>query len=169
MRILHVGCGGETVPPWFGDAEEVRVDIDPEMNPDVVASMLDLSPVPGRYEMVYSSHCLEHVHAHEVPVALGEFLRVLEPGGSAVIFVPDLEGVAATDEVLYVSPAGPICGLDLIYGHRASVKAGRDYMAHKTGFTEVTLREALYAAGFDSVVISKVPNYNLMAVGKKGN
>jgi len=163
-RILHVGCGGEHLPPWL-DGEEIRLDLDPAAEPDIVASMTDMGPI-GPYDAVYSSHSVEHLYPHEVPWALGEFLRVLKPGGAAIIIVPDLEDAKPTDEVLYVSPGGPIAGFDLFYGHRASVQAN-PYMAHHTGFVASTLRKALKQAGFQSIQIDRQSGWNLLALGLK--
>jgi len=110
--ILHVGCGHEPLPPWFQGAVETRLDIDPRCEPDVVASMTDLGDI-GPFDVVFSSHSLEHLAPHDVGVALGEFRRVLKPGGRLVVIVPDLEDVRPTEDVLYVSPAGPIAGIDM--------------------------------------------------------
>lgn len=165
MRILHVGCGGEHIPPWFGECDEVRLDIDPQHKPDIVASMTDLGDV-GEFDVVYSSHSLEHLYPHEVRTALREFFRVLRAGGHAVIMVPDLEDVKATTDVLYESPAGPICGLDMIYGHGRLIESV-PYMAHHSGFTSDTLRDALWAAGFDGITTTRLPQHNLMATGTK--
>lgn len=165
--ILHVGCGHSPLPDWLNalDHIETRLDIDPGCNPDVVASMTDLGEV-GPFDMVFSHHCLEHLSPHEVPVALGEFRRVLKPGGVAVIMVPDLEGVAPTDEVLFQSPAGPIAGLDLFYGLRSAL-AAHPYMAHRTGFIRETLAAALDSAGFASSGVQRLAGYNLIAAAHK--
>ncbi len=163
-RILHVGCGGVELPDWFSKLTEVRLDIDPSMQPDIVASMVDIGEV-GHYEALFCSHALEHLYPHEVPVALKEFYRVLEPGGSAVIFVPDLEDVRPTEDILMVSPAGPICGLDMYYGHRPQL-IDRPHMAHHCGFVSATLKTALESAGF-TATIKRCHNYNLMGVGQK--
>ena len=42
-------------------------------------------------DAIFSSHNLEHLHAHEVPVAMAEFIRVLKPKGYMVITCPDLQ------------------------------------------------------------------------------
>jgi ubiquinone/menaquinone biosynthesis C-methylase UbiE len=92
-----------------------------------------------------------------VPLALNEFLRVLKPGGFALITCPDLRSVCqlvAEDkltEAAYTSPAGPIAPLDILYGHRAAMTAGNLYMAHRCGFTEKVLVGTLQAAGFRQV------------------
>ena len=53
-------------------------------------------------------------------------------------------------EPIYESPAGPIAPIDIIYGHRRSLKAGRHYMAHKCGFTIKVLLGVLKNCGFNS-------------------
>lgn len=134
---------------------EVRLDIDPSVAPDIIASLTDMSVVPSSsVDAVWSSHNLEHLYAHEVPVALAEFFRVLKPGGFVLVTMPDLEQVAQfvaadkLEEVVYVSPAGPITALDCLYGHRGMVAAGNHFMAHKTGFTATSLTKHLGHAGF---------------------
>jgi SAM-dependent methyltransferase len=120
-RVLHVGCGGVILPHWFEGMQEVRLDIDPDMKPDIVASMTDMGEI-GEYEALFCSHALEHLYPHEVQKALAEFKRVLKPEAHAIIFVPDLEDVRPTEEILLVSPAGPITGLDMIFGHRVQLE-----------------------------------------------
>ncbi len=173
-RFLHVGCGrntkDRTTPVLAGpDWDEVRLDIDPGARPDIVASMTDMSAVPsGGMDAVFAHHTLEHLYPHEVPVALREFARVLGPAGFAVIAVPDLQAVAKLvaegnlAAPAYVSPAGPITPLDMLYGLGSAIAAGRTYMAHRGGFTAQSLRDALQAAGFAKVV-SRQQQFNLFA------
>jgi protein O-GlcNAc transferase len=179
--ILHVGPGhrgnGARVPPAFQTSEwrEVRLDIDPANEPDIIGSMLDMATVAdASVDALYSSHNIEHVHAHEVPAALAEFLRVLKPDGYAVITCPDLQAVAALvaddklGEPAYTSPAGPITPLDILYGHGAALAAGHQAMAHKCGFTLKTLTAALHQAGFQTVAGMRRPQrFDLWAVASK--
>lgn len=166
MRLLHAGCGRGDLPPFFGDKyQEVRLDIDPKTEPHVVASLVDLGDI-GEFDVVYTSHCVEHLYPSDVSLALAEFYRVTSESGSTIVIVPDLEGVQATEEVLYVCEVGPLTGLDLIYGCRYD--AGRsEYMAHHSGFVSATLEAAMRAAGFEFVTMKRLPDYNLMAVGQK--
>jgi SAM-dependent methyltransferase len=152
--------GEDWLPPG---GEITRLDIDPSCNPDIVANMLDMGEI-GQYDVVFSSHSLEHLYPHEVAQAMSEFYRVLVPGGHVVVVVPDLEDVRPTEDVLFESFAGPITGLDIIYGHRASIPDA-PFMAHHTGFTQHTLREAL--SQFTLIVTKRLSEYNLMAVGQK--
>lgn len=162
--VLHVGCGHASLPTWFADFDEVRLDIDPGCKPDIVASMIEMGEI-GPFDAAYCSHTLEHVYPHQVPVALAEFRRVLKPNGALVLFVPDLEGISATDEVIYESPCGPITGRDMIYG-KISYLEQSPFMAHHNGFVASTLRSALEGAGFNGVSVLQIPEHNLMGSGR---
>ena len=161
--LLHVGCGpkrkAQTTPGFdTPDWREVRLDIDPAVRPDVVGSMTDMSAVPdAAMDAIFSSHNIEHLYPFEVPGALSEFRRVLAADGFAVITCPDLQGVArlvAEDrltEPAYVSSAGPITPIDILFGHQAALARGNLFMAHRTGFTASSLDAALHEAGFATV------------------
>jgi ubiquinone/menaquinone biosynthesis C-methylase UbiE len=165
MRLLHAGCGGSAKPELFKDYDEVRLDIDESWKPDIVASLTALGEI-GEFDLVYTSHCVEHLYPSDVSTALGEFYRVTKPGGATIVVVPDLEGVTATEVPLFESQVGWLTGLDLIYGCRFDEHRS-EYMAHHSGFVSETLESAMRDAGFAEVKMSRLPNYNLMAVGKK--
>ena len=153
---------------WFGDAyEETRLDIDADTAPDIVASLVDMSAISdSSFDLVYTSHCVEHLYPADVKLAMAEFQRVTAPGGSVVVIVPDLQDVPVSDEPLYECPIGWLSGLDLIYGCRYDAERST-YMAHHSGFTSPLLEKVMQDAGFDSVTMKRLPDYNLMAVGKK--
>lgn len=164
--LLHVGCGGDPLPEWAAEKyAEIRLDISPDHNPHVCASMTDMGAI-GEFDAIHCSHALEHLMPHEVPLALSEFHRALRPGGFAVIFVPDLEDVAATEDVLFTAPCGEVTGLDLLYGLRKLLPV-MPHMAHRTGFVAGTIAAALHAAKFANVSVQRLENYNLMAIAVK--
>jgi tetratricopeptide (TPR) repeat protein/SAM-dependent methyltransferase len=166
-KVLHVGCGTEArekLPALFRQTgwREIRLDIDPEVHPDFVASLTDMRVISdGLVDAVYSSHNVEHLYPHEVPPALREMRRVLKPTGFTLIKLPDLQEVARyiaegkLDDPLYMSPMEPIAPLDILFGHRASLARGNLFMAHRTGFTSLTLGTALIEAGFAAVVVQR--------------
>ena len=163
--ILHPGCGHQKILPGFEMLREVRLDIDPTCNPDIVASITDMGDI-GEFDMIYTCHTLEHLYDFDVVKALSEFHRVLKPEGVAIIIVPDVEGVTCDRKTLYDSPSGPICGVDLYYGLTSAVKAN-PYYGHHMAFIAETLEAAMKEAGFGFVKTQRLGNYNLMGVGKK--
>ena len=66
------------------------MDIDPRNAPDYVASICDMSGVieDGSFDAIWSSHCIEHLHDHEVLPALREFKRILKEDGFAIVACP---------------------------------------------------------------------------------
>ncbi len=176
--FLHVGCGSKnkehTTPEFNTDKwRELRLDINEAANPDIVGTMTEMSGVAdSSVDAVFSSHNLEHLYAHDVPIALKEFLRVLKPDGYLVVTCPDLQSVCALvaedklTEAAYTSPAGPIAPIDILYGYRPALQQGNFFMAHRCGFTQRVLIETLQASGF-AMVASIRKSFDLWAVAVK--
>lgn len=179
-KFLHIGCGpkykeqttlGFNKPEW----QEIRFDIDESVKPDVMGTMTDMKAIDDNsFDAIFSSHNIEHLYPHEVPVALREFLRVLKPTGIAVITCPDLQSTCAlvADNKLvqpaYQSGAGPITPLDILYGHRKSMQSGNLFMAHRCGFTRDVLWGTLRDAGFVSVMaLARPKKFDLWAFATK--
>jgi len=180
--FLHVGCGpkfknqttrGFNQDNWL----EKRLDIDEQVKPDFIGSMTHMPQVDAdSMDAIFSSHNIEHLYPHEVPVALAEFVRVLKSDGFFVVTCPDLKSVCALiaedklTEPAYQSPAGAIAPIDILYGHRASMSRGNLYMSHRCGFTQKVLAGTLKAAGFKSVASMSRPKYfDLWAVASKSD
>lgn len=180
--FLHVGCGakrkdrttrGFNTPDWT----EIRLDIDASVQPDVIGTMTDMSAVASEsVDAIYSSHNIEHLYPHEVPLALAEFIRVLKPDGFFVVTCPDMQSVCALiaedklTEPAYTSPAGPIAPLDILYGLRSSMARGNLYMAHRCGFTQKVLTGTLQSSGFKTVASmarGRAPFFDLFALASK--
>lgn len=172
-NVLHVGCGPPSAAPLDPAFEpdqwqEIRLDIDPDVQPDIVASITDMSAVETEsIDGLFSSHNIEHLYNHEVPVALKEFHRVLKPGGFALIRCPDIQAVAEQvvqgnlETPLFTAPAGPISALDIMYGYGRFLAQGKDSWAHKTAFTVKSLGDKLVAAGFANVQVRRA-GYELL-------
>jgi hypothetical protein len=167
--VLNVGGGSKTIPipDYFGGWRHDLLDIDPRGAPDIVCDARHLDTLQaGLYDGVYCSHNLEHYYRHDALKVLRGFLHVLKDTGFAEVRVPDIAKVIAVlnerqlelDDVLYVSPAGPISAHDVVYGLQSEIEqSGQDFYAHKTGFTPKSLNNMLLDAGFHKVFLALDP------------
>jgi len=166
--LLNVGCGMSNKSQLRGfnndNWKEIRLDINNAVKPDIIGTLTDMSLIEtASVDAIYSSYNLDHIYAHEVPIALKEFYRVLNEDGIAVVRCPDIQTVCeliAQDkllELLYESPIGPIYPIDVIYGNRWQIQNGNEYMAKKVGFTYSLLNKTFAAAGFKSRYGGRMP------------
>ncbi len=148
-RRLHIG-GREAHPDW-----EV-MDALPGEHVDHVGNAADLSRfADGTFDALYASHVLEHFgYQQELPQVLREWQRVLAPGGTLYISVPDLEALCSLFTSGDLSPDDRFMAMRMIFGGQTT-----DYDFHKAGYDEGILRGFLTEAGF--VDIRKVENFDL--------
>jgi hypothetical protein len=152
------------IPSYYDDWQQVLLDIDAAVAPDIVCDARELTALPAAgYEAVYCSHNLEHYYPHDCPKVLNGFMHVLKEDGFVEVRVPDLSAVMKhlvstgldLGDVLYESGAGPITARDVLYGYAKEIEqSGRDYFAHKTGFTPRSLYGLLRDVGFVDVFVS---------------
>ncbi len=176
-RVLNVGSGAPVrqklhtifhTPDW----QEVRMDIDPAVQPDLLGDMIDMRDIVAdeSFDAVWSSHNIEHLYDHQVPRALAEFRRILKPHGFAIINCPDMFSIArqilehGLEDAAYISPAGPISPLDMLFGFGKAIANGNTFMAHRTGFSVERLRRLLDAAGFTESWVARGNGFDLWAV-----
>lgn len=149
-RRLHIG-GKVRVPGW-----EV-LNITPGGCVDHVGNANDLSRFEdGSFAAVYASHTLEHFdYRGELERTLKEWARVLEPGGTLYVSVPDMETLAklflvkedlTTDDRFMV--------MRMIFGGHVDA---HDY--HLVGLDEAFLGVFLTRAGF--VDLRRVRSFGL--------
>lgn len=157
----------------FAEFNHVRVDIDPSVNPDVIDDIRELKEFENEsVHAVFSSHNIEHLEDQDVALALRTFWRVLVPTGIVFLMVPDFrlacEWVAQGkgEEQIYLSGAGPICPMDMIFGYRPWTVAN-PWQRHRTGFTVDSLRRKLSDAGFAKVDVREGPQFDIIAVAEK--
>jgi len=169
MRVLNVGGGSKeiAIPPHYAGWEHLLFDIDPRGKPDIVGDARELASLPtAQFDAVYCAHNLEHYYKHDGVRVLRGFLHVLQDDGFAEIRVPDLDSLMQhvvrsgmdVDDVLYTSDLGPITPRDVLYGLGTEIeRSGRDFYAHKTGFTAKSLSRSLKQAGFRDVLVLRKP------------
>lgn len=164
-RVLNVGGGSREIglTPHYDAWERHWLDIDAKAKPDVLCDARELTTQPAAaYEAVYCSHNLEHYHHHEVQRVLRGILHVIKDDGFAHFRVPNIEQLLRMwherkldiDSEVAISIRGPILIRDIIWGLSVEIEeSGRDYYAHKTGFSPKTLTRALEDAGFAEVFL----------------
>lgn len=174
MRVLNVGgCNKHiAIPAHFEGWEHQLLDIQANPEVDVVCDARAMDTLPaGEYDAVYNSHNLEHFHRHDVATVLAGFKHVLKEDGFVQIVVPNMSAVfkylgqpdTDIEDVLYMSEAGPIRAVDIIYGMEAFIAHSKnDFMSHKNGFTAKSMSKTLFENGFQHVFIGS-GDFNLIA------
>src|SRR5690606_32870176 len=105
------------------------------------------NPLPlqaGVAEELHAMHVLEHVYLWEAPAMLGEWRRLLQPGGRLVLELPNIL-LAAKNLLNGMNDQMSMWPLYGDWNHRDP------YMMHKHGYTPMTLRQLLEGNGFRDV------------------
>lgn len=149
VRRLHIG-GWQPREGW-----EI-LDANPRAGVDHVGDASDLSRfADGTFTEVYASHVLEHFdYADEIPRVLREWLRVLQPGGTLYVAVPDMERLCHLYLTPRIPPAARLDLMKMIFGSHADA-----YDYHMAGLDETILGDFLQSAGFTA--IRRVGNFQL--------
>jgi SAM-dependent methyltransferase len=179
-KFLHAASGNSdksrTTREFSADAwEEIRMDDNAEVHPDIQADMLHMDSVAsGSFDAAFTAYSLERMYPHEVLPALRNLHRVLTEDGYLVVHCADLRSACALiagDKLLepaYESPAGPVAPLDILYGFRPALAAGYTRHANKCGFTARALTGTLAQAGFGSVWMTVyASSYTITAIASK--
>lgn len=145
-KALIVGAGGVGKDLKFEKMNQhfdrITLDMDPNVKPDIVGDIREIPVDSESFEAVIASHVLEHVKARDVFTALGEFYRILKPGGELFISVPNLDLVCEKIlsgkalEVVYAINDIGVTPFDILFG--AGFVANELY-EHKYGFNRETL------------------------------
>jgi len=129
---LIADLGPGTVSPYMRDeGKVVSFDIREEVKPDVVCDLRRL-PVPKEtFDIVFSSHTLEHFPINDLQNVLKEWVRILKVGGELRLVVPNLRHVGHRLAIDQVYPTD----LMVLYGEQDYAK---NY--HAAGFTPRMLK-----------------------------
>lgn len=147
--IADIGSGPVT-PYMLDEGKTVSFDIREDMHPDVVCDVRYLPVDDEVFDIVFSSHTLEHFGWAHVDKVLKEWVRVLKVGGELRLVVPNLRHVAKRlldDTVLATD-------MWVLYGEQ-------DYPKnfHAVGFTPRTIQSLVESLGcFDNIQV-KEGNY----------
>lgn len=138
MQCLHLGSGRKRIPGYL------NVDANQTEEPDILAPIDDLQGIEtDSIDAIYACHVLEHARRENIGAVLGEWHRVLKPGGELRVAVPDFEAMV----LLYVDQGVHLERLwGLFYGGGKTV-----WDRHQVLFDYETLCTYLQRAGFHSL------------------
>lgn len=135
--IADIGSG--PISPYMADeGKVVSFDIREDAKPDIVCDVRRL-PVPDQtFDIVYSSHVLEHFSWVSVHKVLEEWCRVLKVGGELRLVVPNIQ---IAGKRMYEDKMLPT-DMWVLYGEQ-------DYPKnfHAVGFTPSTLKSLVESLG----------------------
>jgi predicted SAM-dependent methyltransferase len=146
---LHIG-GIQAHPDWK------IFNIQPGPGVDFVGACTNLSMfADGSIAEIYASHVLEHLgYVAELPLALSEMRRVLAPGASIRISVPDLDVLAALLCDPATLPQDRFKVMRMLFGGQVD-----DHDYHRVGLNFDFLASFLHQAGFEAT--EKVEEFGL--------
>jgi predicted SAM-dependent methyltransferase len=144
---LHFGCGGRILPGWL------NIDGWGGVGVDFITDLRQPLPLAdASCRLIFTEHVFEHIDRDSRQGLLREMRRVLAPGGTMRINVPDCELHANA----YVN--GDLDWIETVFGERLSNAQGMNsvFMDHFHRFIDDwdSLSSALREAGFTAVTRS---------------
>lgn len=137
---LHLGCGKRHIPGF------VHVDTVRFPHIDHVADIQKLDMFPdGAANLIYACQVIEYFDRESVLPALAEWKRVLTPGGTLRLSVPNFSVISK----LYQAGLPLEWFLGTLYGKISDGAGG--HIFHRTTYDAPSLTLVLNAAGFEDV------------------
>lgn len=157
-KIVDLGCG--QIKREFAEGVPVRVDLDESCDPDYRADVANLPFGNEEFDIVFSSHVLEHFARSIQNAVLDEWIRILKPDGELRLVLPNLMWAV---KKLYEAPetTDDVHIWNVIYGGQSNLL---DY--HYNGFTPARITALLRDKHFEIIKMEE-SGYNLILTAKR--
>lgn len=152
LSVLDIGCG--PIYREFPECDKpVRVDINEAWNPDYRCDVRQLPFGMNSFDIVFSSHVLEHFPRAEWEGVLTEWVRVLKPYGELRLVLPNIEWAA--ERVVRGEIDDNV--LNVLYGAQSN-----KWDFHYNGLTPKRLEVALAKLGLTDFKCENDAGYNMI-------
>jgi len=143
---LYLGSGRKHIPDF------IHIDLDDCPHLDYRHDIAELSMFSeNSVDLLYTSHSFEYFDRQEGERVLKEWYRILRPGGTLRIAVPDFEAIIQVylkykKDLEHKGILGPL------YGRMAiKTKKGDELIYHKTIYDFKSLKKLLQSVGFKNI------------------
>lgn len=150
MKKLNLGCGRHVLDGWVN--VDVQVSLKAPRSPEILCDLKTIPLPDGCAEEVMAIHVFEHFYFWETPAVLAEWRRLLTPGGSLVLELPNLMKCCRNIlEGRTLARGGKDPDQLGMWGLFGDPRDNDPYMTHRWGWTPKTLRSLLESSGFAEV------------------
>ncbi len=131
---LHLGCGTKRFKGY------TNIDWRKTQATDLVCDIKKLPYPDASVSLIETYHVIEHLTRHDLPKALGEWFRVMMPGGVLIIECPDFDKAVVEYIEGHEDRIDNIFGLQRFPGD-----------AHQFGYNLSRLEKLLLEAGYRDI------------------
>lgn len=156
-KIVDIGCGELVRQELVDEGELVRVDIRDEVDPDYRCDVRQLPFENGEFDVVFSSHVLEHFPRNEYLSTLKEWVRVLKENGELRLILPNVKWAA--EQIMQNKMDSDV--LNVLYGAQTN-----PFDFHYNGLTPERMEQDLKSVDVEVKNIEHI-GYNMLIRGIK--
>lgn len=152
-KIIDLGCGSPEDSYRTAEGEVLRVDIRENVNPDYRCDIRMTPFANDEFDVVFSSHTLEHFSRMEAEDVLSEMIRIMKkPAGELRLVLPNIKWAA--QHIMNNEIDSDV--INVLYGAQTYQEN-----FHKMGYTPEMLEQFLRQKGFKSFTWD-YENYHMM-------
>lgn len=144
-KIVDLGCGNKELGEHYqtSEGDVLHVDMREDAQPDFRCDVRKTPFATGEFDVVFSSHTLEHFDRKEIPEILDEWIRILKPEGEFRLNLPNMEWAA--QHIMNKEIDNDV--MNVLYGAQTY---STNY--HRCGFTPQIIEQLLAERGFKKFV-----------------